>query len=72
MDDELDDELFCVSCYRETVDERRWALGYHTCMTCGDKIAKAVNHTIAPLNKGNYMLFTDPTMLKQLNPKRTT
>jgi hypothetical protein len=24
------------------------------------------------MNKSNYMLFTDPDMLKQLNPKRTT
>jgi len=23
------------------------------------------------MNKSNYMLFTDPELLKQLNPKRT-
>jgi hypothetical protein len=41
-------------------------------MSCGEKAARAVKHTIAPLNKSNYMVFTDATMLKQLNPKRTT
>jgi hypothetical protein len=41
-------------------------------MTCGEKAARAVKHTIAPLNKSNYVMVTDPTMLKQLNPKRTT
>jgi len=33
--------------------------------------AKTVRHTIAPMNKSNYMLFTDASLLKQLNPKRT-
>jgi len=41
-------------------------------MACGEKIAKQVKFTVAPMNKSNYMLFTDPEMLKQLNPKRTT
>jgi hypothetical protein len=40
-------------------------------MACGDKAARQVRHTVAPLNKSNYMLFTDPELLKQLNPKRT-
>jgi hypothetical protein len=40
-------------------------------MSCGETAARAVKHTVAPMNKSNYMLFTDPTMLKQLNPKRT-
>lgn len=48
------------------------ALGYTTCMPCGEKAARAVKHTIAPLNKSNYVMVTDLTMLKQLNPKRTT
>jgi hypothetical protein len=46
-------------------------VGYTTCLPCGDEIAKARKHTIAPLNKSNYMVFTDTDMLKQLNPKRT-
>jgi len=41
-------------------------------MACGEKIAKQRKFTVAPMNKSNYMLFTDVSLLKQLNPKRTT
>jgi len=56
----------------EEVDARRIALGYTTCLVCGDKEAKQRRFTIAPINKSNYMMITDMAMLKQLNPKRTT
>jgi hypothetical protein len=61
----------CVCC-GESVPVQRAQLGYKTCLVCGDKQARQVRHTIAPMNKSNYMLFTDVDMLKQLNPKRTT
>lgn len=61
----------CIRC-GEDIPPKRAAIGYKTCLPCGDKQAKEVRHTIAPLNKSNYMVFTDATMLKQLNPKRTT
>ena len=63
--------LICTQCYFERVPPARAELGYRTCLTCGEADAKKVRHTIAPLNKSNYMLFTDPELLKQLNPKRT-
>ena len=50
----------------------RWALGYKTCLPCGEKASKQVVRCIAPLNKSNYMLITDLADLKGLNPKRTT
>jgi hypothetical protein len=50
----------------------RSRLGYQVCLDCGDKTAKTRKFTIAPINKSNYMLITDLTQLKQLNPKRTT
>ena len=43
-----------------------------SCLSCGEAAAKQVKHTVAPMNKSNYMLFTDASLLKQLNPKRTT
>lgn len=55
----------------EEVDARRIALGYQTCLRCGDVEAKKRKFTIAPINKSNYMMITDLTQLKQLNPKRT-
>jgi len=63
-------EPLCPSCYIEDIPLRRYQLGYRTCLTCGEKQAKKVKHTVAPLNKSNYMLFTDVNLLKQLNPKR--
>jgi hypothetical protein len=55
----------------EYVDHARNLLGYVTCMACGDMIAHERRFTIAPINKSNYMLITDLSQLKQLNPKRT-
>ena len=64
--------LICTGCYGVRVEPPRLRLGYTTCMTCGEKAARAVKHTIAPLNKSNYIFIGDPATLKQLNPKRTT
>lgn len=50
----------------------RSELGYKTCLPCGEVRAKQVKHTIAPINKSNYMFISDMETLKQLNPKRTT
>jgi hypothetical protein len=65
-------QLICTCCHYERVPPARRKLGYVTCMSCGEKQASKVRHTVAPLSKSNYMLFTDPSLLKQLNPKRTT
>lgn len=56
----------------EEVDARRVVLGYQTCLRCGEVEAKKRRFTIAPINKSNYMMITDLSQLKQLNPKRTT
>lgn len=69
---EEDRRYLCTHCYGGHVEYRRWKAGYTTCMACGEAIAKQKKHTVAPLNKSNYMLFTDPELLKGLNPKRTT
>jgi ribosomal protein L37AE/L43A len=52
----------------------RLAIGYAICMPCGDDLATKINtkRTVVPMNKSNYMMVTDMTILKQLNPKRTT
>jgi RNase P subunit RPR2 len=69
--------LICTTCYAERVPPARARLQARekrrpTCMSCGEKAASKVRHTVVNLNKSNYMLFTDPEMLKQTNPKRTT
>lgn len=56
----------CAACGEEYSPARR-ALGYSTCLPCGEKNARQVRHTIAPMPKSNYMVFTDLSLLKGLN-----
>lgn len=60
----------CSIC-SDTYSPKRANAGYHICMPCGDAVARATIRTIVPMHKSNYMLFTDLTDLKELNPKRT-
>ena len=60
----------CVKCSKPYSPARQ-KLGIPICLTCGESEARAVRHTVAPLNKSNYMLMSRAD-LKQLNPKRTT
>lgn len=61
---------FCVEC-SEPVSSKRAALGYCTCLDCGDKQARDARSrwTVAPVHKSNYMLITDPSLLMGLNNK---
>lgn len=61
--------LICTSCYAERIPPARARLGYRTCMSCGETAAKNVRHTIAPMHKSNYMLFTNMEDLKGINNK---
>ena len=45
-------EPICPACYIEDIALQRYALGYRTCLTCGEKQAKKVRHTVAPMLKG--------------------
>lgn len=45
----------------------RFALGYTTCVVCGDKAASLRKHTIVPMPKSNYVVVTDPALLLGLN-----
>lgn len=70
------DETFEPQCKLcgTTYAAERLAIGYAICMPCGDDLASKANtkRTVVPMNKSNYMMVTDMTILKQLNPKRTT
>lgn len=61
--------LICTSCYAERVPPARAKLGYKTCLSCGETQARQTKHTIAPMHKSNYMLFTDLNDLKGINNK---
>lgn len=58
----------CVEC-GEAVNARRWALGIHLCMPCGEANAHRVVRCIVPLHKSNYILVTDLEDLKGINNK---
>jgi ribosomal protein L37AE/L43A len=66
-------KFHCPNCGSD-VAPARVHLGYKHCMECGETQAREVRMTwcVAPLNKSNYILVTNPEELKQLNPKRTT
>lgn len=61
----------CPLCGDDVAIER-WRLGKHYCLDCGEKIAQQERKgwCVAPMAKSNYFYVSDPTMLKQLNPKR--
>jgi ribosomal protein L37AE/L43A len=61
---------FCSNCGDDYPTARR-ALGYHTCLPCGDTAARAVRHCVVPMNKSNYTVITNQAELAWLNPKRT-
>jgi len=65
--------MLCQQCSKPILPKQRYTkLNLATCLKCGDTQAHLRKHTIAPINKSNYMVITDLELLKQLNPKRTT
>jgi hypothetical protein len=44
----------------------RSALGYDTCLPCGEKEARQVRHTIVPMHKSNYIVVSDLSLLAQI------
>lgn len=66
----------CITCHDTdptTYPPARAAAGYNTCLPCGERQARQARNRwcVAPLNKSNYVLITDHTLLRGLNPKRT-
>jgi DNA-directed RNA polymerase subunit RPC12/RpoP len=60
----------CIRCSMP-VELKRVQYGYATCLSCGDKLASRVRHTVVPMHKSNYVVASSLSMLKQLNPKRS-
>jgi ribosomal protein L37AE/L43A len=58
----------CIICGSE-VAHARWALGYKTCMPCGERAAKQVVRCVVPMHKSNLVLITDVSDLKGINNK---
>lgn len=60
---------FCHNC-GYGIGDGRAALGYRTCLACGDREARSRRRVVAPISKSAYMLISNLEELKQLNPKR--
>ena len=60
----------CQKC-GDDIDLRRWQLGYHLCMVCGDAEARQKKHVVQiPFSKGAYQYIHDPmSELRITNPK---
>ena len=65
----------CIRC-GEFFPDARQQLGFVRCMPCNTKYADAryeqIKKQSVPLNKSNYVVVSDLSLLSQLNPKRTT
>jgi hypothetical protein len=62
--------MYCRWC-GDDVAVGRSLLGFSTCLECGEREAREVRHCIVPMNKSNYVVVSDVSLLKQLNPKRS-
>lgn len=58
---------YCTRCSVAPVPKPRQALGYSTCLPCGEAQARRVRHTIVPMPKSNYIVVTDLSLLRGLN-----
>lgn len=56
----------CIKC-GDDIPTKRYELGYHTCLSCGEKDARTYKHTIVPMPKSNYIVVTDMALLIGLN-----
>lgn len=59
--------MLCCKCLDSDVPRARYALGYRTCLPCGERVARKETHCIVPMPKSNYIVVTDPSLLKGLN-----
>lgn len=72
-------KTLCTNCYGGLVAHAREKFLRSqgkpvVCMECGDALAREAlaRKTIVPMNKSNYVVVSDLSLLTQLNPKRTT
>jgi len=59
--------MICIKCHDVDVLPGRVRLGYRTCLPCGESVARKQTHCIVPMPKSNYIVVTDPSLLKGLN-----
>ena len=58
----------CIVC-GSAIALARAALGYKTCLPCGEAASRKVVRCVVPMHKSNYVLLTDVSDLKGINNK---
>jgi hypothetical protein len=58
----------CLKCSEE-IPSGRVALGYDTCLPCGEHYARKRRHCIVPMHKSNYVVITNREDLLGINNK---
>jgi hypothetical protein len=53
----------------EEVSPERAAIGFKSCLICGEEQARKRKHCIVPLHKSNYMVVTSREELVGINNK---
>ena len=53
----------------DVFDPVRYNIGYHTCMPCGNEMAKLVKRTVVPMHKSNLVMITNRDDLIGINNK---
>ena len=56
----------CDKCGEE-YDARRKALGYNTCLSCGQLLAEQVKFCVAPVHKSNYVVVRRYEKTKEMH-----
>lgn len=59
----------CVLCGESDVHPKRLALGYDTCLSCGEVEARNRKFTVVPMHKSNYIVVSNKEDLKGINNK---
>jgi hypothetical protein len=58
----------CIVC-GSAIAPARVALGYKTCLPCGEAASRKVVRCVVPMHKSNLVLITDVSDLKGINNK---
>ena len=59
----------CSEC-DEPINPKRYALGYNTCLDCGEVVARQVKFCVVPMHKSNYVVVSRKSDLIGINNKQ--
>lgn len=57
----------CIRCHLPVTPPERVALGYCTCLPCGEHEARNRKFTVVPMHKSNYTVVSDMALLVGIN-----